>query len=376
MIALQRTDEFVGRTTNWLYDHLRFLPSYTPTVVCDRLANRQEFADLEARAIDPRNLSRRVWRRACGERLYPLDRIWLKRKAPRVLHSHFGYVAAGDMALAKTLQIPWLVSFYGTDVYQLGYQEQWREIYAAVFERAAKVLALGPAMAARLEKLGCPSDKLDVHLLGIDAAGLPSKARKLGAGEPLRLLFAGTFREKKGIEYVVQGAALAKRAGVPLELHLVGGAMGKPGDLATERAVSRQIRDLGIQDLVTRHGFLSFARLVELALRSHVFVAPSVTATDGDSEGTPFVLQQMMATGMPVIATDHSDIPLLVGDLTRTLVPERDADAIADRIQRFWEDPALLIAEGELLRRRMRDHFEIRQCAAQLANIYDEVLGW
>jgi colanic acid/amylovoran biosynthesis glycosyltransferase len=375
MIALQRTDEFVGRTTNWLYDHLRFLPSYTPSVVCDRLANRQEFADLEARAIDPRNLSRRVWRRACGERLYPLDRIWLKNKAPRVLHSHFGYVAAGDMALAKTLQIPWLVSFYGADVYQLGYQEKWREIYSAVFERAAKVLALGPAMAARLEKLGCPSDKLEVHLLGVDAAGLPFEPRKLGVGEPLRLLFAGTFREKKGIEYVVQGAARAKRAGVPLELHLVGGAMAKPGDLATERAVSRQIRDLGIQDLVTRHGFVSFARLVELALRSHVFVAPSVTATDGDSEGTPFVLQQMMATGMPVIATDHSDIPLLIGDLSRNLVPERDAGAIADCIQRFWEDPALLVSEGELVHRRMQDHFEIRQCATRLANIYDEVLA-
>src|SRR5258705_2347097 len=32
MIALQRTGEFVGRTTNWLYDHLRFLPRYTPPV--------------------------------------------------------------------------------------------------------------------------------------------------------------------------------------------------------------------------------------------------------------------------------------------------------------------------------------------------------
>jgi colanic acid/amylovoran biosynthesis glycosyltransferase len=106
-----------------------------------------------------------------------------------------------------------------------------------------------------------------------------------------------------------------------------------------------------------------------------VFVAPSVTAADGDSEGTPFVLQQVMATGMPVIATDHSDIPFLVGDLTRTLVPERDAGAIAERIQGFWEDPASLLAEGELLRRRMREHFEIRQCSARLANIYDEVLA-
>jgi colanic acid/amylovoran biosynthesis glycosyltransferase len=375
MIALQRTDEFVGRTTNWLYDHLRFLPRYTPTVVCDRIANRLEFPDLEARAIHPRNLSRRVWRRIGGARVYPLDRIWLTRKAPRVLHSHFGYVAAADLALARALQVPWLVSFYGADVYQLGCQEQWRQIYAGVFERAAKVLALGPAMAARLEKLGCPSDKLEVHLLGIDAAGLPFGIRKLGAGEPLRLLFAGTFREKKGIEYVVQGVALAKRAGVPIALHLVGGAMDKPGDLATERAVSLRIRELGIDDIVTRHGFLPFAQLVELALRSHVFVAPSVTATDGDSEGTPFVLQQMMATGMPVIATDHSDIPFLLGDLGRTLVPERDAEAIAERIQGFWENPALLVAEGEQLRRRMRAHFEIRHCAARLADVYDEVLA-
>lgn len=375
MIALQRTDEFVGRTTNWLYDHLRFLPRYTPSVVCDSLANRQEFADLEARAIDPQSLGRRIWRRAFGQRLYPLDRRWLNQKAPRVLHSHFGYVAAEDLALARALDVPWLVSFYGADVYQLGYQDRWREAYAPVFERAAKVLALGPAMAARLEKLGCPSEKVEVHLLGIDAAGLPSGARKLATGEPLRLLFAGTFREKKGIEYVVQGAARARRAGVRLELHLVGGAMGKPGDQATERAVSRQIGELGIGDAVRRHGFLPFTELIDLALQSHVFVAPSVTATDGDSEGTPFVLQQMMATGMPVIATDHSDIPLLLGDLGNTLVPERDVEAIADRIQGFWEDPASLASEGEQVRRRMRDHFDIRRCAARLASVYDEVLA-
>jgi colanic acid/amylovoran biosynthesis glycosyltransferase len=139
--------------------------------------------------------------------------------------------------------------------------------------------------------------------------------------------------------------------------------------------VTRQIRDLGIEDIVRRHGFLPFSSLVELAMRSHVFVAPSVTATDGDSEGTPFVLQQMMATGMPVIATEHSDIPFLLGDLSRTLVPERDAPAIADRIQRFWEEPSSLVSEGEQARRRMQEHFEIRQCATRLANVYDEVLA-
>ena len=52
MIALQRTDQFVGRTMNWLYDHLRVLPRYRPLVLCDTLANRREFPELEARTID------------------------------------------------------------------------------------------------------------------------------------------------------------------------------------------------------------------------------------------------------------------------------------------------------------------------------------
>src|SRR5262249_40946871 len=148
-----------------------------------------------------------------------------------------------------------------------------------------------------------------------------------------------TFREKKGIQYAVRGAALARRAGVRLELELIGDTLGKSGDRETVQAVAALIGELGMADVVRRRKFLTFRELIELARRSHVFIAPSVTAANGDSEGTPFVLQQMMATGMPVIATEHSDIPYLLDELGGMLVPERDAPAIADHIQRFWEDP-------------------------------------
>jgi len=338
-VALQRTDQFVGRTMNWLYDHLRVLPRYTPVVFCDTLANRQEFPELDVRAIDQDDLGRRIWRRLLGPRLYPSDRIWLKRVAPRVLHSHFGYVAANDLHLVEALRVPWLVSFYGADLYELGHQDEWRRRYAAVFQRATKVLALGPVMAARLVDLGCPPMKVAVHVLGVDIAGLPVAARSLQPGEALRLLFAGTFREKKGIEYLVRGAAQARKSGIRLELTLVGSPMGKPGDRETEQSVSRLIGELGINDIVTRHAFLPFTQLLELALRSHIFVAPSVTAADGDAEGTPFVLQQMMATGMPIVATKHSDISFLLGDLARTLVPERNVDASPTESKQSGETP-------------------------------------
>jgi len=373
VVALQRCDRFVARTMNWLYDHLRFVPGYTPVIVCDELLNRDEFPDFEARCIDSGRFTHRVWRRLVGDCLYPSDWWRLKRLAPCVLHSHFGYVAVQDHVLRRTLDVPWVVGFYGADVYASGRRVEWQQMYARVFDEAERVLALGPVMRTHLECLGCPAEKIDIHPLGVDAASLPARPRLLEPGEPLRVLFAGTFREKKGIQYLIEAAALALRAGVRLKLQLVADVMGKPGDCETREAVFRQIRSLGLEDIVTHHAFLKFQELVELALDSHVFVAPSVTAADGDAEGTPFVLQQMMATGMPAIATIHSDIPYIFGAHRHLLVPERNARAIADRLQRYIDDPNALVADGMALRDQIRCAFDLRKCAARLRDLYDTV---
>jgi colanic acid/amylovoran biosynthesis glycosyltransferase len=278
-----------------------------------------------------------------------------------------------DQVLQQSLKVPWLVSFYGADIYQLGRRIEWQQKYAPVFDKAARILALGPVMAAHLEQCGCPGEKITIHPLGVDVEGLPNVPRVLKPGEPLKILFAGTFREKKGISYVVEAAALARQAGVLLELHLVGDALGKPGDHEIKEAVFRQLRCHALDDVTTHYSFLSFQELIALALRSHVFVAPSVTAADGDAEGTPFVLQQMMATGMPVIATLHSDIPFLVGEHKHVLVPERDAKAIADRLQRYADAPDSLLIDGSILYHQILRAHDVRKCAARLSDLYDTV---
>jgi colanic acid/amylovoran biosynthesis glycosyltransferase len=291
------------------------------------------------------------------------------------LQSHFGYVALEDYDLHRMLEVPWFVSFYGADVYTLLGHADWVEGYARVFERATRVLALGPVMAAQLERLGCSKEKIIVHPLGVDVQSLPHKPRLLKRGEAQKILFAGTFREKKGIQYVIQAAALAQRAGVRLELHLVGDAGDKEGDRETKDEVFRLIRNSGLENTVIYHPFLKFQELIDIALSAHVFVAPSVTAADGDAEGTPFVLQQMMATGMPAIATVHSDIPYIFGEHGHMLVPERNAAAIAERLQHYADDPDSLVSDGILLRDRICTAFDVSKCAARLGDLYDEVLG-
>lgn len=374
IVALQRTDRFVGRTMNWLYDHLRAVRRHRCAVLCDQLQNRGEFPELQARALKPNRLSRRIWRRIAGPRLFPTDSRWVRRLAPGIFHSHFGYVAAADVDLAKAVGVPWVVSFYGADVYQLPRHAEWRRRYRSVFDRACRVLALGPAMAERLVEVGCPTTKVVVHALGVEVNDLPVEVRVLRSGEPLRLLFAGSFREKKGIPYIMEAVARVHRIPIRVELHLVGDATAKPGDRETKDAVLERIRELGLENVVIQYPMMRFAELIALARRCHLFLAPSVTSSDGDAEGTPFVLQQMMATGMSCIATLHSDVPYIFGPHRAMLVPERDSSAIAERLVAYARNPGMLIEHGQLLGEQIRRDFDVRVCADRLSSVYDEAV--
>ena len=372
-IAIQRVDRFVARTTNWLYDHLRSLVGYRPIVICDQLQNRDEYPALEAWSHNPESLARKLWRRFASKSILPTDLWRLRKLRPSILHSHFGYVAREDAKLSQSLKVPWVVSFYGADLYQA--PAACENLYAGLFAQADAVLALGPAMKQRLGQTGCPLEKVVVHPLGIPVDSIPFRPRDYRRGETLKVLFAGTFREKKGIEYLLDAAALVRRNGVRIELHLVGDATGKPGDLETKKAVFEKIDRLGLEGVTTHHSYVPFRELISLALGCHVFVAPSVTATDGDSEGTPFVLQQMMATGMPVISTTHSDIPFIMGEYSNLLVAERDSTSIAESLQSYADNPDLIAVHGSAMRKRICDAFDVAQCAAKLRAIYDSLQG-
>jgi colanic acid/amylovoran biosynthesis glycosyltransferase len=368
--SLHRTDTFVGRTMNWLYDHLRFLANPTPVVLCDRFENREEFPEVEAVARDREGLYGRILRKLSGNRFAP-DLRWIRSHRPALIHSHFGYVAAGDFDLQRSLSVPWFVGFYGADIFMLPRSQEWVEIYGRLFEHITGALALGPYMERALIELGCPPDKVRVHPLGVDVSGIPFVTRHREAADTLRVLFAGTFREKKGLIYAIEACALARRAGVRLEFHVVGDAF----DTAEKERMERATQQHGLTDDIVFHSWVSFERLLELALTSHVFVAPSVTADDGDSEGTPFVIQQMMATGIPVISTRHSDIPFLFGDSASLLVTERNAAEIASQLQGYYEEPERIVTIGTQLSEQVRSHFDVRARARSLTEIYDSLMA-
>jgi len=211
MIALQRTDGFVGRTTNWLYDHLRCLPRYAPSIVGDRVANRQEFTDLEARAIEPRNLGRRIWQRVCGQRVYPTHRLFeragkaltlgpamaaLDRVASREGAWGNGSLASGEVRETRNgghatsqkpsyiFVLPWEVHFGG------GVNAVVRNLAKAMMEKGF----LKPSIAVNSWEDSTPRQSADVFRFRFSIFGSMSALGVLKAIVMAPLLLWHTFR--------------------------------------------------------------------------------------------------------------------------------------------------------------------------------------
>ena len=103
-------------------------------------------------------------------------------------------------------------------------------------------------------------------------------------------------------------------------------------------------------------GFQPYSVFQKLLLEHHIFLSPSVTARDGDSEGgAPVSIIEAAATGMPVVASTHADIPEVVVDGESALLsPERDVDALAQNLERLVTEPHV----WEPMGRRGRAHVQ------------------
>ena len=114
---------------------------------------------------------------------------------------------------------------------------------------------------------------------------------------------------------------------------------------------------------------------MELMKGADILLAPSVTGRDGDQEGIPVVLMEALAQRLPVISTFHSGIPELIRDGdSGLLVPERDVDALAEKIEYLMTHAELWSEMGEAGRGYVERHYDINELNNQLVRLYQGLL--
>jgi colanic acid/amylovoran biosynthesis glycosyltransferase len=112
------------------------------------------------------------------------------------------------------------------------------------------------------------------------------------------------------------------------------------------------------------------------SLKHHVFLSPSVTASDGDTEGgAPVTIIEMAASGIPIVSTTHCDIPEVIEDgVGGMLSPERNPAALAESIAKLVAAPERWPAMLRSARRRIEEHFDARIQGERLARRYESCL--
>jgi colanic acid/amylovoran biosynthesis glycosyltransferase len=318
-------------------------------------------------------LLRRDHAAAHGGRRPVLERLkaLLDASNTDVIHSHFGDVGLPYAEPASRLGIPHIVTFHGYDWSRVPLV-RGLDVYAPLFASVSRVTVLGDYMKERLEDLGCPAPLMRRLRLGVDLSEFEFRERVAPpSGEPVRVLTVARLTEKKGLEYALKALARV-RTGAPTDMKVRFEIIGE-GPLRSE--LEKLTSELGLDGSVRFLGSQDQDAVRRAMLEAHLFMLPSVTAEDGDQEGIPTVLLEASSTGLPVLSTWHSGIPDAVVDgETGYLVPERDVEALADRLHHLLEDPGLWGTLGRNGRRHIEESFNVRSLTQELVQHYREVM--
>jgi colanic acid/amylovoran biosynthesis glycosyltransferase len=381
MNVLHSVPIWLAQTENWIYQQIQNLPdTYESHVLCKRVANLDRFPCENLVSLGDYSRLRQIWER--GLVWSGLRSHWsvlsdlVRDRRIGLLHSHFGDVGWANAAIARKLGLPHVVTFYGQDVGYLPQKDaRWYKRYRNLFLDVDRVLCEGPFMADCVAQLGCPREKLQVHHLGVDLESLPYRPRQWRPGETLRVLMAATFREKKGLTYALEALAQL-RDRLPIEVTLIGDAGTEARAQEEKRKILEVIERHDMQSYVRMMGYQSHAVLQEEAYNHHLFVSPSVLATNGDSEGgVPVAIIEMCATGMPVVSTTHCDIPEVIKNgQTGFMAEERDVADLAKKLLQLiynvdhW--PTMLAAG----RKHIEQEYDAKVQGRRLGEIYLELV--
>jgi colanic acid/amylovoran biosynthesis glycosyltransferase len=372
--------DWLPPTQIWLYNLVRSLPADIEThVLCERVLDPARFRVERLDALREREPLRSFWGRGLrrlGLRHHLAGQVRAGRRAGSQLwHSHFGHVAWADLGVVRRLGIPHVATFYGIDVNKLPVTEpRWRERYHELFARVDRVLCEGPHMARCVEALGCPPGKLRVQHLGIDIPAIPFVPRTWTPDQPLRVLVAASFREKKGIPDAVRAVGAISRE-MPVELTIIGDAGASADEQRQKALILHELEASGLTPVTRRLGYQPSDVLLAEAYRHHVFLSPSRTASDGDTEGgAPVSIIEMAASGMPVVATTHCDIPeVLEHGESGLLAAEGDVDALAAHLRRLAASPGAWLSLATCARRHIEREFDLAVQGRRLAELYREL---
>jgi len=280
----------------------------------------------------------------------------------RIEHIHAPW-ASGPATAAWTASrlsgIPFSFTARAWDIFppDKGLKDKIRDAAFVRCETGYNVRYLGDLMGGDTSKL---------HLTYNGVPLQPKTDATVSMTAPYRLLALGRFVGKKGYDYLLRGCRIVRDRGVEFRLTLA-------GDGPKARGLKKLAGQLGIDDWVEFPGFVPYDRVTELFGASDVFLMPSVVDRSGDRDGIPTVIMEALMHRVPVIATDVSGISEVIENRrTGLLIPEKDANAIADAIMEMISSRDRALDLAETGRIKVKAQFDPETCHRKALTLFQE----
>jgi colanic acid/amylovoran biosynthesis glycosyltransferase len=261
-----------------------------------------------------------------------------------------------------------ITSFHGSDLGRV-LRRKGGGVYRDLFDRVDLFTANSNYTRESLISVGCPEHKIRLLPVGLKVNRFVYKPRSPAGQNKTKIGTVARLVEKKGVDYAIRAVARVMPRHPNIEYGIVG-----DGPLRGE--LERLVSDLGLQDAVRFLGWLDSDEVIGFMDELHIFMLSSVIASSGDQEGQGLVLQEAQAMGLPVLATLQGGFPEGVIDgVSGLLVPERDVDALAEKLEYLIDHPERWPEMGRAGRKFVEEKYDITRLNRQLVDIYTQCLA-
>ena len=214
------------------------------------------------------------------------------------------------------------------------------------------------AYIARLyrDRVGDPNRLTRVVPNGVGEAEFAPVTPKSDATD---ILFIGELRPVKGVDVLLNALSDLRRSGLQLTATIVGSGPERGG-------LKDQARRLGLEDAV---------RFLDPMPARQAFPLGRIAVVPSRAESMPYIVLEMAAAGLPMIATDVGGIPDIFGPQAERLLRPEDRPALGNAIASAVKTPQTMIAAAAALRDRVRAEFSIEAMVDGVITGYREAIA-
>jgi colanic acid/amylovoran biosynthesis glycosyltransferase len=221
-------------------------------------------------------------------------------------------------------------------------------------------------MKQKAQQAGCPPSKISIVHLSRDLENFSFEPPQRSVE---KILFVGRLVPKKAPLDALEAVRLANAEEGSFHLDMVG-----DGPLREE--AERYVRERRLET-VTIHGRVPSTEVAHYMREADVFLLPSKTAPNGDQEGTPTVLIEAQAVGLPCVTTRHAGIPEMIPEENHDLISAPgDVESLAQTLVELSKASVdEIIKKAERGRHKVEQDFNLSAEVRKLRALYREAGG-